>query len=171
MGRSLITLAILLVPCAAMAGNRHHCNQLVAYHHQAVAVVQKVVLPTYYATVSPGLAEEAQVRAWARDEYRQQEQLKAQTLQQTAPTGSLVSQKCMKCHGTDGSGPDFTNGMTDHFKVRWLEMLGQSKDIPDEMKALVAKAQSDGSGPDLTNEVLKLPTVEQPVAKEEGRLE
>jgi mono/diheme cytochrome c family protein len=165
MGRSLITLAILLVPCSAMAG--HHCNQLYSYRHQAVAVIQKVVLPDYYATVSPGLAQEAQVRAWARDEYRQQEQLKAQTLQQTAPTGSLLSQKCMKCHGADGSGPDFTNGMTDHFKVRWMEMLGNNKDVPPEMKGLISKLQTEG-GPDVTNEVLQLPTVQAAV---EGGLE
>lgn len=161
-------LAGLLLATFPPAADARHCHQF--FHHQKVVAVQAV--PLYYATVSPGLVNEAiiqkavnkavgeTVQAFQSGQLRIDGQ---QTLPQTAPP-SILTARCAKCH----SGPEPKGGLTidgtapidcDTFR-RTMQMLrGGPNDPPPPaaMAGLIKQLQAEQKQGDVMDAMLNLP--------------
>lgn len=149
-------LAILLaLPTTAYGGYGH---QVIVQQQQ---VIQPVVVPFLYSTVSPYLVAAADDSRIEKAVDRRLAQLGITgTLQQKAPSNLQHTRQCADCHDgrrakKDGN-PTFNieHGLNDRQKVRWMEMLGLGINVPPEMQATIDALKANG-GADVTAEILR----------------
>ena len=162
----LMGVTLAAYPSAADA---RHCQQFF-HHKQAV-----VAVPLYYATVSPGLVNEAiiqkavnqavgeTIQAFRAGQLRLDGQ---QTLPQTAPQ-SILATKCARCHsGPDAKGGHVIDGSSpidcETFR-RSMEMLaGKGAPPPSAMAALIKQLQAEAKQGDIMESMLNLPQTPAP---------
>ena len=166
----LVVAAVIIGIPVAYAGHCHHLYQ--AHHVQAVAVVQ----PLYFAGAAT--EQESIVRKVVREELRQALQAQPQQQQQAQPQDyastllqkSVMVQKCNKCHSSDGTRLTNPDGTLDPMKFRaFARMAGLGKDIPDQMKAVIASLTPEEKG-NITEALLALPPATEQ-KKTDGTLE
>ena len=162
-------LLLLIAGQSVEAGHRG-CHQ---FFHQKVVAVQAV--PLYYATVSPGLVNEAiiqkavnqavgeTIQAFRAGQLRLDGQ---QTLPQTAPQ-SILAAKCARCHsGPEAKGGHVIDGSSpidcETFR-RSMEMLaGKGAPPPAAMAAIVKQIQAEQKQGEIMDAMLNLPQTPAP---------
>ena len=159
----LLGITLAAYPTAAEA---RHC-------HQFFVQKQVVAVPLYYATVSPGLVNEAIIQKAVNQAVGEtiqafragQLRLDApQTLPQTAPQ-SILAARCAKCHsGESAKGGHVIDGSSpidcETFR-RSMEMLaGKGAPPPPAMAAIVKQIQAEQKQGEIMDAMLNLPIVQ-----------
>jgi hypothetical protein len=131
--------------CRQFVRQYHHVQQVVAVHHAQPLVLYKA-----------GADLEAEALADKVARLVTQKLSAKQTQSQTAPTSTVLTQRCASCHnGTKAFS--FAGGLSDNQKVRWMEMLAFDKDVPEGMAPVLAKIKADNAGADVTDAVMLAP--------------
>lgn len=179
LGRIGFLVAVFCLSLACPSARAGGCNLLVrghAYqqHHVVAQAVIQHYQPVYYAGRDlelEALAEKLYQRLEKRDAIRQAQQQKAAPAPEpiTRPTTNAFA-KCASCHtGANAAGGLVLDGVTKiscHAYARWGLMAAKGKDVPQQMRALVAGMSNEEKG-QLNLDLLDL--VEHPAA--EGDLE